>query len=278
MSAVRPPENAPVNPPRWRPAPLLQASVLVHGAALGAGLWQPGWWPWLASGVVANHVALVGTSLWPRSQSLGSNWVRLPAGATAHQAFAITIDDGPDPEVTPRVLDLLDELGAKASFFCIGHRAQAQPALCRAIVERGHRVENHGHGHSNAFSLFGPGRMRRDIAQAQAVLSDITGQAPRFFRPTAGLRNPFLDPVLHTLGLQHASWTRRGFDTRSGDAATVQRRLLKGFAAGDILLLHDGHSARTDDGTPVLLQVLPRVMAEARRLGLQPVTLSHALP
>jgi peptidoglycan/xylan/chitin deacetylase (PgdA/CDA1 family) len=266
-----------MRPARWQPAPLLKASVLLHGAALGAALWQPGWWPWLASGVVANHLGVVGAGLWPRSQCLGSNWVQLPAAATARRQFAITIDDGPDPEVTPRVLDRLDELGARASFFCIGHRAQAHPALCRAIVERGHRVENHGHGHSNAFSLFGPGRLRRDIAQAQAVLSDITGQAPRFFRPTAGLRNPFLDPVLHGLGLQHASWTRRGFDTRCGDATTVQRRLLAGFAPGDILLLHDGHSARTPDGQPVLLAVLPAVLAEARRLGLEPVTLFHTL-
>lgn len=266
-----------LNGPRWRPAPLLQASVLLHGAALGAGLWQPGWWPWLASGVVANHAAVVAAGLWPRSQWLGENWVHLPAAAAARGAFAITIDDGPDPEITPRVLDLLDELGAKASFFCIGRRAQAQPALCRAIVARGHRVENHGQSHSNAFSLFGPGRMRRDIAAAQAALSDITGQAPRFFRPTAGLRNPFLDPVLHGLGLRHASWTRRGFDTRTGDPATVQRRLLRGFAAGDILLLHDGHAARAPDGQPALLHALPTVMAEAHRRGLRPETLFQSL-
>lgn len=261
----------------WRPAPALPASVLLHGAALGASLWQPGWWPWLAGAVLANHAALVGASLWPRSQWLGENWIALPAAAAARGEFAITIDDGPDPAVTPRVLDTLDDIGAKASFFCIGHRAQANPALCRAIVERGHRVENHGHGHSNAFSLFGPRRMQRDIATAQAVLSDITGQAPRFFRPTAGLRNPFLDPVLHGLGLTHASWTRRGFDTRTPDVATVQRRLLRGFAAGDILLLHDGHSARASDGQPVLLHVLPRLMAEAHRLGLRPVTLHQTL-
>lgn len=266
-----------MTPPRWRPAPLLQASAVLHGAALGVGLWQPAWWPWLASGVLANHLAVAGVGLWPRSQSLGSNWVRLPEAAAARGGFAITIDDGPDPEVTPRVLDLLDALGARASFFCIGQRAQDAPALCRAIVQRGHSVENHGFSHSNAFSVFGPGAMRRDIARAQALLSDVTGQAPRFFRPTAGLRNAWLDPVLHGLDLQHACWTRRGFDTRTGDAATVQRRLLRGFAPGDILLLHDGHAARTRDGQPVLLQVLPSVMAQAQRLGLQPMTLPQAL-
>src|SRR5690606_336151 len=133
-AAVRSTEACPVSAARWRPAPLLQASVLLHGAALGAGLWQPGWWPWLASGVLANHLAVAGAGLWPRSQLLGPNWVRLPEAAAARGGFAITIDDGPDPEVTPRVLDLLDELGARASFFCIGRRAEAAPALCREIV------------------------------------------------------------------------------------------------------------------------------------------------
>src|SRR5690606_12327955 len=127
------------------------------------------------------------------------------------------------------------------------------------------------------FSVFGPGAMRRDVARAQALLSDLTGQAPRFFRPTSGLRNALLDPALHGLGLQLACWTRRGFDTRMGDAATVQARLLRGLAAGDILLLHDGHAARTPDGQPVLLPVLSAVVAEARRLGLQDMTLPQAL-
>ncbi|MBX3609927.1 MAG: polysaccharide deacetylase family protein [Hydrogenophaga sp.] len=263
---------------RWRPAPALPASLLLHGVAAGAALWQPAWWPWAASAVVANHAALVGGGLWPRSQWLGVNWARLPAGEATHQAIALTIDDGPDPAVTPQVLDVLDALGARATFFCIGHRAQTHAALCRDIVRRGHRVENHGFSHSHAFSVFGPSRMRDDILAAQHMLSDITGQAPRFFRPTAGLRNPWLDPVLHELGLTLASWTRRGFDTRTGDAATVHRRLTRGLQGGDILLLHDGHARQTAQGTPVLNAVLPLLMADAHRLGLRTVTLAQCLP
>jgi peptidoglycan/xylan/chitin deacetylase (PgdA/CDA1 family) len=99
---------------------------------------------------------------------------------------------------------------------------------------------------------------------------------PRFFRPPAGIRNPLLDPVLHDLGLRLVSWTRRGFDTRRSDADFVLARLAGNLAAGDILLLHDGHCARAADGEPVVLRVLPRLIGQALSLGLKPVTLDHA--
>lgn len=263
---------------RWTPSPFLRASAAVHGAAALGLVAAPAAWPWAVGALVANHALLAGAGLWPSSRLLGPNLVRLPDAAAQRREIALTIDDGPDPEVTPRVLDLLDAGHAKASFFCIGRLAQQHPALCREIVQRGHRVENHGHAHSNAFSLFGPGRMRRDIALAQSTLTDITGQAPRFFRATAGLRNPFLDPVLHGLGLSLATWTRRAYDTRNGDPERVYQRLADPLVAGDIVLMHDGHSARTPQGEPVILAVLPRLLRHMAESRLHPVTLADSLP
>jgi peptidoglycan/xylan/chitin deacetylase (PgdA/CDA1 family) len=98
-----------------------------------------------------------------------------------------------------------------------------------------------------------------------------------FFRAPAGLRNPFLDPVLARLGLQLASWSARGFDTRSGDVERVKNRLLRGLRAGAILLLHDGNAARARDGIPVILEVLPTVLAAASAANLRFVTLRKAL-
>jgi peptidoglycan-N-acetylglucosamine deacetylase len=261
----------------WPMTPLLKATVVVHGSALAGSVATPSLWPWALAAVVANHVALTAAGLLPRSQALGPNLVRLPAPARARQEIALTIDDGPDPEVTPRVLDVLDAAGAKASFFCIGRRARQAPVLCREIVARGHRVENHGESHSNAFALFGPGRMRADISAAQSALSDITGQAPQFFRPTAGLRNPFLEPVLAGLGLQLASWTRRPYDTVRGNPQAAMQHLTRDLAAGDILLLHDGHAARTPTGVPVVLAVLPDFLNIVGQRSLKPVTLTDAL-
>lgn len=263
---------------RWTPSPFLSASAALHGAAALGTLAAPAAWPWALGALVANHALLAGAGLWPSSHLLGPNLTRLPKAAAQRREIALTFDDGPDPEVTPRVLDLLDAANARASFFCIGRIAEQHPALCREIVQRGHRVENHGHAHSNAFSLFGPGAMRRDIVRAQATLGDITGQAPRFFRATAGLRNPFLDPVLHGLGLRLATWTRRAFDTRTGDPERVLQRLTQRLGAGDIVLLHDGHAARTPAGEPVVLAVLPRLLQTINERQLNPVTLVQAVP
>jgi len=115
--------------------------------------------------------------------------------------------------------------------------------------------------------------LRREISAAQATLEDVTGQRPQFFRAPAGLRNIFLDPVLHELGLQLASWTRRGFDTRTGNADLVLQRLTRNLAAGDILLLHDHHAALSPAGRPVILEVLPPLLAALRAQGLQAVRL-----
>ncbi len=263
---------------RWNPSPTMKASFALHGAAALGTLAAPVLWPWALGALALNHAVLATAGLLPRTTLLGPNLTRLPEAAAARREVAITIDDGPDPEVTPRVLDLLDAAGAKASFFCIGWRARAHPALCREIVQRGHGVENHGDAHSWAFSLRGHGYQKADIAAAQATLSDITGQAPRFFRATAGLRNPFLDPVLSQLDLRLSSWTRRAYDTRTGDPDLVHARLVRGLGPGDILLLHDGHAARGADGQPVILAALPRLLATLAEQKLTTATLQQACP
>lgn len=263
-------------PGRWRPSPLVAGSFVLHGAALLALAAQPAWWPQLLALLALDHAVLTVCGLLPRSHWLGPNLTRLPAAAAARGEIAITIDDGPDPDVTPAVLDLLDRHQVRATFFCIGRRAQRHPELCREIVRRGHAVENHGQHHRHNFSLMGPGGLRRELLQAQDTLTAITGQRPGFFRAPAGLRNPLLDPLLPGLGLRLASWTRRGFDTRTGDADLLLRRLVKGLRAGDILMLHDGNAARTPAGQPVILQVLPRLLERVAAAGLHPVTLRDA--
>ena len=252
------------------------ASLAWHAGAGAFAIAAPASWPWAVAAVAVNHAALTAGGLWPRSRWLGSNWTRLPAHAAARREIAITIDDGPDPAVTPAVLDLLDAHAAKATFFCIGTEARAHPALCREIVRRGHSVQNHSDRHSRRFSLLGAKAMGREIAAAQASLADITGEVPRFFRAPAGLRNPFLAPVLQRLDLQLVSWTRRGFDTVRRDPTDVLARLARGLAAGDILLAHDGNAARAEDGSAVLLAVLPELLARAMSLALVVVTLPAA--
>lgn len=262
---------------RWQPSLLILATILLHGALLLALIVAPMYWRWLLAALIINHAVITLVGLWPRSHWLGPNWTRLPAAASARNEIALTIDDGPDPEVTPKILDILARHDVQATFFCIGELAQRYPDLCRDIVRRGHVIENHSQHHRHQFSLMGLRGLHREIAAAQTTLTDITGQRPLFFRAPAGLRNPFLDPVLTRLGLRLASWSIRAFDTRIGDPEKVKNRLLKGMQPGAIVLLHDGHAARTPAGNPVILEVLPALLNAAAAANLRFVTLRHAL-
>ncbi len=262
---------------RWQPTPLIRASIVLHLLALIAVIAEPGQWPWALGAVLADHGLITLVGLWPRSHWLGPNWTQLPAAAAAENGIALTIDDGPDPVVTPQVLDTLDRYAVQVTFFCIGEKAARYPDLCREIVRRGHAVENHSQRHRHYFALMGPAGLMRELQAAQDTLTTISGQRPLFFRAPAGLRNPFLDPVLARLGLRLASWSARGFDTRIGDVVRVKNSLLRGLRAGAILLLHDGSAARTLDGIPVILEVLPAVVAAARAANLRFVTLRQAL-
>jgi peptidoglycan/xylan/chitin deacetylase (PgdA/CDA1 family) len=264
-------------PARWRPSPLVSASLGLHLGALALVVARPSAWPWAVGAVIADHALLTAAGLTPRSALLGPNWTRLPAAASDRREIAITVDDGPDPRITPRVLDLLEERGAKATFFCIGERVQRHAELTREMVRRGHSVENHSQRHLSYFSLLGPRGLVSEVERAQDTIGITTGQQPLFFRAPAGLRSPFLDPVLSRLGLRLASWTRRGFDTVNTSAPTVLGKLTRGLGAGDILLLHDGHAALTGNGAAVILEVLPRLLDALAAARLTPVTLRAAL-
>jgi peptidoglycan-N-acetylglucosamine deacetylase len=269
-------QNAGVLPTRllrWFPSPFLRASVLFQVAGWplsGSGVIEASWLP---AALLLNHALVFGASVYPRGKWLGPNLVRLPAEQALRGEVALTFDDGPDPYVTPRVLDLLDEHHAPATFFLIGERARRHPSLVREIQRRGHQIENHSDRHRTHFALQGPGAIGRELRQAQGSLAQLTGREPRYFRAPFGMRNPWVQPVLDRLNLRLVSWTRRGYDAVRGDPARVASRLLSNLQAGDILLLHDGTCARTRQGQPVVLAVLPRVLQKIESLNLRPVRL-----
>lgn len=260
----------------WRPTLMVKVFFLLLVASVAAVAVRPDIWPWVLAVVVVDHMLMTIAGLWPRCTLLGSNWNTLPEASAARSEIAITIDDGPDPEVTPAVLDLLDRYGVKATFFCIGEKARRYPDLCRNITDRGHAVENHSMYHKHYFSFLLLGGYFSELTTAQQILTSITGIRPDFFRAPAGLRNPLLDPVLSRLDLQLASWTRRGFDTVEKNPSVVLAKLLDGLKAGDILLLHDGNAARTVTGVPVILEVLPPLLEAVAAAKLRPVILPEA--
>ncbi len=259
---------------RWAPSVAVRASILLHAAAIGAAALDPAAWGVALAAIAGNHAALGLAGMVPQSQLLGPVITRLP-DAAPH--IALTFDDGPDPAVTPRVLDLLDRHGATASFFCVGTRARAHQAILRDIVARGHTVENHTMTHPNAFACYMPPALRREIEGANGVLHALTGRKPRFFRSPMGFRGPPLDYVLTSAGLRGVSWTRRGYDTVRRSPVRVLRCLLHGLDAGDIILLHDGNAARNEAGRAVVLTVLPALLEQLAARGLSAVSLDRAL-
>jgi len=249
----------------------------LHAGAAVAVAVLPSSWPWALATVAGNHLFNAAQALAPAGQLLGPALARLPLSLETRNLVALTFDDGPDPDITPRVLDALDQAGARATFFCIGERVLRHPQLTREILVRGHAVENHSHTHSPLAGFWGPGRWQRDIADAQRAISDATGVEPVFFRPPFGVRTPLLEPALAALGVHCAMWSSRAFDTLSDDAEDVLRRLQPSVRAGSIVLLHDGIALLRRCGSRVVLDVLPRLLQALAHRGLRSIDLRSAI-
>jgi peptidoglycan/xylan/chitin deacetylase (PgdA/CDA1 family) len=258
-------------PTKWSPPAAIRASAGLHLGAAVLALSAPPLWPWALGAVALNHAALTAAGMVPRSALLGPNLCRLPPENAASGEVALTFDDGPDPELTPRVLEMLAAHHARASFFMVGQRARSHPALVRAVLAAGHSVENHTDTHPAFFAAHGLAGQRRQILRAQSALRE-AGAEPLWFRPPMGLRSPLLDPVLAGLGLCHASWTWRSADAVLADPRRILQRLRR-VGAGDVVLLHDGTWRRDADGQPPLLQVLPALLAQLQARGLRAVAL-----
>ena len=163
-------------------------------------------------------------------------------------SVAVTIDDGPDPDVTPQVLSQLAEYRAHRHFFLRGRTGRALPGAGEGNCGSRSRHRESQPTASAQFLVAGPERNeRRNIARPGQHLESQRHRAA-FFSRACGVAQSFLDPILARLHLRLASWTRRGFDTVHRDADAVYQRLATPLQGGDILLLHDGNAARARSG------------------------------
>lgn len=227
---------------------------------------------WGLGFLAADHLALSAAGCWPHKSWLGPVLTRLPGRGPSNDSLpdmALSFDDGPDPDVTPQVAALLEERGHRATFFAIGERVERHPDLVARLHDAGHRIENHTQTHPADFAFSFRPRLDREIGACQRAIRDATGRTPAYFRAPAGMRNPLLEGAVARRGLHLVSWTRRGYDTADGDAARVFGRIGRDVSRGDILLLHDGRAARTADGRPVSLDVLPRLLDAIEAEGLR---------
>ena len=156
----------------------------------------------------------------------------------AGRRVALTFDDGPDPDWTPRVLDTLAARDVPATFFLVGDRALRAVGTAREIVARGHEVGSHGWSH-RSFWLCGPRRTAHEIDRAQETLADLTGTTPRFFRPPWGMVNAAMFPILRTRGLQPVFWSIQPEGMRPTPADAQVTYVVGRAHPGAIVDLHD---------------------------------------
>jgi peptidoglycan-N-acetylglucosamine deacetylase len=193
-------------------------------------------WP-IAVGILAlSHALVLWPTLSPNSQWLGPVMTRVKTDANE---VWLTIDDGPTDD-TPTLLDALDALGVKATFFVKGVLVEQRPDLVRSILARGHTVENHSQTHpSGAFWCLPRGRVARQIDQCSKALENV-GVQSRLFRAPVGMKNPYVHPILKRRGLMIVGWSVRGFDSFGDDVQRVVDRIVPRVTAGSIVVMHQG--------------------------------------
>lgn len=250
--------------------PLSWAHLAALGSVQAAVVLLPfGWRPALVPLVLFSLVCLLAPFL-PRL----SFFLPVISRGPKRPAVALTFDDGPDPEVTPRLLELLDRHQARATFFVTGSNAERHPQLVRAILARGHTIGNHTYHHSPFVMLQGSRKLRREITDAQRVLKGF-GVTPRAFRPPVGVTNPHLWRILLEEGMYCVNFSCRALDFGNRRIAGLAARLLRRASPGDIVLLHDVTPEGAD--TDRILAEFEALLSGLRDKGLAVIPLGQLL-
>jgi peptidoglycan/xylan/chitin deacetylase (PgdA/CDA1 family) len=189
---------------------------------------------------------------------------------------ALTFDDGPDPVVTPQVLDVLRAHHARATFFVLGERAARHPELIRRMQREGHTVGTHTHRHRLRFHFGSPTYVQREIEDAVAVVAGILHARPTLFRPPQGLRTPcFVSGWRRTRGLTCVTWSVRGFDSLSTTADAIVGRVTQRLDPGAIVALHDGTGLGGASDREPTLAALDTLLTECKTRGLRCIAMSE---
>lgn len=242
----------------------LASSIALFGAS-GLGLSVP----------AAAFLAILADGIFRPSS--GTFYPTLSRGPRTQPQVALTFDDGPDPEVTPRVLDVLGAHGARATFFMIGkHLERALPIGARAVAE-GHELGNHSWAHSYLQNFYSVRTLLTDIERTQSLIQTLTKTtAAPLYRAPVGLKSPRLARAAHARSLNVVAWSVHSRDTIDRSPSSVAERVLAKIRPGDIVLMHDGHQnagAHRRSGA----ESLPLILQGLRARGLHAVTVSELI-
>ena len=252
------------------------AVMIATGAAVAAvvGTALAGWAGWAFFALVC---LLVLTWAWasftPNSPLFGKV---LTGRGTHDRVLALTFDDGPSSEWTPRVLDALRASGARATFFVLGRHAEQHPELIRRISEEGHEIASHGYDHA-LLTFASQADVERQLERTEASLATALGRQlhPLMFRAPHGFRNPFVARVTSRRGYEMVGWTKGVWDTAKPGAEAIVRRTIGGFKPGGILLLHDADGSGEGDDRSQTVEAVPEIVERAHAAGYELVTVSE---
>ncbi|MDC9723560.1 MAG: polysaccharide deacetylase family protein [Urechidicola sp.] len=186
--------------------------------------------------------------------------------STDKNNIALTFDDGPHPEFTPKVLDLLKSANAKASFFLIGKNAESYPELVKQIIAEGHVIGSHSYAHTNNYGFLSRNKVTKDIMKSQKVLFDITKKNVQFFRSPFGVTNPNIARAVKNLSLKTFGWSVRSYDTVAKNSEGVFKKISTNLKKGDIVLLHDT--------SELTVEILEKLLEHLKTKNMNSVTLS----
>ena len=175
-------------------------------------------------------------------------------------AVAITFDDGIHSEFTPKVLKLLFDYNAKATFFLIGNQLEDKEEILKNIIQQGHTIGNHTYSHSNNFGFLKTKDVISDLKKSQAIVEDLVGLKMNLFRPAFGVTNPRIAKAVKSLQLIAIGWSIRSLDTTKISKEKILNNITKNLNKGDVILLHDTSQKTVE----VLEQLL--VFLENRKL------------
>lgn len=205
------------------------------------------------------------------AQALG-----VPRRRDGASGIALTFDDGPHPEGTPAVLDLLSAAGAKATFFLVGEQARAFPELAERIAAEGHEIAVHGDQHRVMLRL-APAMIAADLDRARETIGELTGQRPRVHRPPLGIYSYPGLKIVREQGLEPMLWSRWGRDwSAKSTAESISEMVTTDLSPGDVLLLHDADWYSDAGCWRNTVAALPTILQRVNASGLQFQTLSGA--
>ena len=220
--------------------------------------------------LAAGGAAWIGWAWLPHLLTAACAW----RGPRSARRLALTFDDGPDPEWTPRVLDALGAAGVRATFFLVGERAQRAAGVVRRIAAEGHEVGSHSWSHRSLW-LCGPRATVVEIRRAHECLGALAGAPPRHFRPPWGMVNAAMFPILRRVGERCVFWSIQPEGRRPVPAARQIAHVMDRARPGAIVDLHDA------EGTPAaparLLQALPPLLDGLRERGYGFATVAELL-